>query len=222
MEQINLFFTLCLFLTHLLLNPYKKLSTKYIRSILVNGGQLQKIGNIFEMHSYAGVGQDKAPQVRYTADSFQPYTADRGAVDKPKQHGSEKRQTAHVSARIPHDVKTLLLEIAEANGWTESKAVSEACKAFIEQDLGEKFGQRLAAKVTDALEKGLRIHSNREAYFSRHGYYAAEESRIITTRVLRYLFGEETEVYKQIVVQAREDAYINICRPVEEKKQTRF
>jgi hypothetical protein len=81
-----------------------------------------------------------------------------------------------------------------ANGWTESKIVATACQAYLEKDLGEKFGVRLAAIVTDAVEKEIQKISNRLAYISLHGYYASEENRIISTKVYRYLFGEETEI----------------------------
>jgi hypothetical protein len=165
----------------------------------------------------AGVVQDKAPQVRQTAGSQQPYTPRTSTVDRPPQHGSEKRQTAHVSSRIPHHVKTGLLQIAEENGWTESKVVAVACEAYLEHDLGEKFGVRLAQQVTSALHKALQSHSNREAYLSVQGYYAAEESRIINTKVLSYLFGSDTELYKQIVKQARQDARDNLRKRLEEK-----
>jgi predicted DNA-binding protein len=183
----------------------------------VNGGILQKTGNIFENSAYAGVWQDKAPQVRYAAGRTEPHTADEVAVYHATQHGSEKRQTAHVSSRIPPHIKTGLLQIAKANGWTESKVVATACEAYLEHDLGEKFGLRLAAQVTDATRKELKKHSNREAYLSAQGYYAAEESRIINTKVLSYLFGEETEIYNQFVTDARREARDNIMRQIEEK-----
>jgi hypothetical protein len=106
-------------------------------------------------------------------------------------------------------------------GWSESYTVAQACQAYLENDFGVKFGQRLAAIVTDAIEKGLQKFSNRLASISLHGYYASEENRIISTKVLRYLFGEETEIYKQTVANARKEAYTTIRRPIEEKQPTR-
>jgi hypothetical protein len=131
--------------------------------------------------------QDKAPQVRYTAGSEQPYTARANAVDRPSQHGSEKRQTAHVSSRIPHHVKTGLRQIAKENGWSESKVVATACEAYLEHDLGEKFGVRLAAQLTSAMHKALQSHSNRTANINLQAYYAAEQARILAIHTLRFL-----------------------------------
>ena len=198
----------------------------------MNGGQLGKTGNIFEMQPYAGVVQDKQPPGRLTAASLQPATAEDKAVgskgghatattlvvNRPTHHGSETRRTDQVTGRVAPHIKTLLLRIGKANGWKESKTVATACQAYLEQDLGEKFGVRLAAIVTDAVEKEIQKISNRLAYIGLHGYYASEENRLISTKVYRYLFGEETEIYKQAVVQARKDAYANIKRPLEEKE----
>jgi hypothetical protein len=92
-----------------------------------------------------------------------------------------------------------------------------ACEAYLEHDLGEKFGLRLAAQVTDAVRREMQKHSNREAYLSVHSYYAAEESRIINTKVLSFLFGEDVQLYKQIVAEARIEARDNLARQIEEK-----
>jgi hypothetical protein len=174
----------------------------------MNWGQLRRTGNIFENQAYAGVVQDKQPPVRLTAERRQPATSEEfavgskggqatatsAAVDRPTHHGSETRRTDQVTGRVAHYIKAGLLQIMNANGWTESKIVATACQAYLEQDLGEKFGVRLAAIVTDAVEKEIQKISNRLAYISLHGYYASEENRIISTKVYRYLFGEETEI----------------------------
>jgi hypothetical protein len=146
----------------------------------------------------------------------------RKAVDRKSQHGSEKRQTEQVTGRVPRHIKTRLLEKAAVHGWKESKAVAEACTVYVENDLAERFGVKLAAIVTDAIEKCLQKFSNRIAYLSLHGYYAAEENRIMSTKVYRYLFGEETAIYRQTVENSRKEAYTNIRRPIEEKQQTQF
>ena len=160
----------------------------------------------------AGVVQDKAPQVRSTAGSEQPYTPQRNAVDRPAQHGSEKRQTAHVSSRIPHHVKTGLRQIAQANGWTESKVVSTACEAYLEHDLGEKFGIRLAAQVTSALHKPLQGHSNRTANIGLQSYYAAEQARILAIHTLRFLTDlvDSPDELPVIIKVAQEQAWKNM------------
>ena len=160
----------------------------------------------------AGVVQDKAPQVRYTAGSEQPYTSRANAVDRPSQHGSEKRQTAHVSSRIPHHVKTGLRQIAKENGWTESKVVATACEAYLEHDLGEKFGVRLAAQLTSAMHKALQSHSNRNANITLDTLYAAEQTRNLVIRAVSdilYLLDSADEL-PLIIKDAQERAWQNM------------
>ncbi len=160
----------------------------------------------------AGVVQDKAPQVRYTAGSEQPYTSRTNAVDRPSQHGSEKRQTAHVSSRIPHHVKTGLLQIAKENGWTESKVVATACEAYLEHDLGEKFGVRLATQLTSAMHKALQSHSNRNANITLDTLYAAEQTRNLVIRAVSdilYLL-DSTDELPLIIKDAQERAWENM------------
>ncbi len=156
--------------------------------------------------------QDKAPQVRYTAGSEQPYTSRANAVDKPSQHGSEKRQTAHVSSRIPHHVKTGLRQIAKENGWSESKVVATACEAYLEHDLGEKFGVRLAAQLTSAMDKALQSHSNRNANLTFDTLYAAEQTRNLVIRAVSdilYLL-DSTDELPLIIKNAQEIALKNM------------
>ena len=179
----------------------------------------------------AEVVQDKQPPWRLSAKRSEPATAHppaeghKGgsatatapAVDRPTHHGSETRQTDQVTGRVPRHIKTAILQVAKQNGWTESKVVATACEAYLEHDLGEKFGVRLAQQVTTALNKALQSHSNRLAYLSVKGYKASEESRIINTKVLGYLFGSDTELYKQVVADARQETRDNLRKPIEEK-----
>ena len=138
------------------------------------------------------------------------------AVDRQNRHGSETRQTEQVTGRVPRHIKTAILQIAKQNGWTESKVIATACEAYLEHDLGEKFGVRLAAQLTNAMHKTLQIHNNRLAYLSVKGYKTSEEARIINTKVLGYLFGSDTELYTQIVKDAQKDAKDNLKKRIEE------
>src|SRR5262245_24564646 len=61
----------------------------------------------------------------------------------PTHHGSETRQTTQVTGRVAYHIKSKLLEKAAAQGWTESKAVGEACTVYVENDVAEKFSAKL-------------------------------------------------------------------------------
>jgi hypothetical protein len=78
------------------------MSTKYIRSILVNGGQLLKTGNIFEMQAYAGVGQDKGTPGRTDKASGEAQYTSSPAYrqEQLKHHGSQKRRLKELSGCV--------------------------------------------------------------------------------------------------------------------------
>jgi hypothetical protein len=197
----------------------------------MNGGQYLQGGNIFEGRTNAGVGQDKQPPGRLTAKRGEPATArltavgSKGghatatspAVDRPTHHGSENRQTEQITGRVPFHIKSEVLRLAKLHAWSESYTVSTLVQQALARNLAEEFGVQLASVVKDTLRREMQKHGNREAYLSAQGYYAAEESRIINTKVLSYLFGEETEIYKQFVADARREARDNILRQIEEK-----
>src|SRR5688572_3002339 len=123
----------------------------------------------------AAVLQDKKPPTRLTATSSEPSTATFPAVNNPKHHGSETRQTDFIGGRILPDLKTAFLLIAEQNGWTRSYALSKAVEAFLVHDLGQKFGLRLAAVVENAINKTMEKHTNRLAKLNVKGFLAAEQ-----------------------------------------------
>ena len=186
---------------------------------------------IFQRQTNAGVGQDKQPPWRLTARRGEPATADPSAVgskagratatspavDRQSHHGSENRQTEQITGRVPSHIKSEVLRLAELHAWTESYTVNTLVQQALARNLAEGFGVQLASVVKDTLQKEMQKHGNREAYLSSRSYYAAEESRIINTKVLSYLFGEETEIYKQFVADARAEARDNISRHIEEK-----
>jgi hypothetical protein len=183
---------------------------------------------------HRGVRQDKQPHERLSAKPQQPATAyppavgskqgsatatakTAKAVDRQTRHGSETRQTEQVTGRVPRHIKTAILSLAKQNGWTESKVIATACEAYLEHDLGEKFGVRLAAQLTSAMHKTLQNHNNRLAYLSVKGHKASDESRIINTKVLSYLFGSDTELYQQVVRQAKKEVADNLKKRIEEE-----
>jgi hypothetical protein len=177
----------------------------------------------------AADGQDKRPHTRSSAASAQPYTAAAPSVDRKQQrkkHGSEKRQTLAIYSRVKPHVKYGLRQLAKARGkkWTESRIIAEACEAYLENDLGEKFGVRLSAHVTNAIHWGLQKHSDREASMAFKAYYSAEQARNLMIEVLRYLLiiesgnieGEENALAELplIIANAQTEALKNMKHDV--------
>jgi hypothetical protein len=167
-----------------------------------------KSQNIFD----ASVLQDKKPPGRLTAPTAEPSTATFSAVNTPKHHGSETRQTEFIGGRLLPDLKTAFLLVAEQNGWTRSYALSKAVEAFLLQDLGQKFGLRVAAIVENTINKTMEKHTNRLAKLNVKGFLAAEQGRILDIQQLRFILGGLGIVGElpRIIEESKKEAWANL------------
>src|SRR5918992_4992017 len=106
----------------------------------------------------ASVRQVKRPPRRFSAASPPPATATPPADSRAKHHGSEHRQTVSMGGRVRPHIKAAYAAMIKARGagWTESRMVATVLEEWLEQDLGEKFGVRLAATVTTAIHENFR------------------------------------------------------------------
>jgi hypothetical protein len=70
-----------------------------------------------------------------------------------------------MSTRVPPHIKVAYERIAKNRGgeWTPSSVLAEAAEEWLEYDMGEKFGARLASQVTQAINTGMAKFENRQA-----------------------------------------------------------
>ena len=76
-------------------------------------------------------------------------------------------------------------QVMKRNGWRESKFVRAACESYLENDLGEKFGVRLAAHATEAIRKELQRQNNHVENLAWTACYVAEQSRILQINAIQ-------------------------------------
>ena len=114
------------------------------------------------LHTYAGVRQDKVPPMRNLESSDEPYTFTPQRLDRPKHHGSEKRQKVHMSTRVPSHVKVAYKQMAKNRGgdWTESSVLAEAAEDWLASNMGEKFSIRMKAFIDEAVDRKFNQHMN--------------------------------------------------------------
>ena len=208
-------------------NHYKKLSTKYIRSVIVNGEKLQKTGNIFENSAYAGVGQDKGTPERTDKAFGEAQYASSQAYRplQPKHHGSQKRRLKELSGCVEvavfDQVERMRVQWARERGEYEKLSRSEVVGTLVTRGvqghIDMQYGTLLEPIIKKVIKEQIQGITNRALYFALQAFYSADESRIINTKVLSYLFGQDTEIYNQFVKDAREEARNNITKPVEDK-----
>lgn len=202
----------------------------------MNREELPKTGDIFAGLAYAGVWQDKGTQPRQYVASGQPQSAggevlqrdttpETPALERPKHHGSQKRRVKELSGCVSPEtfdhVERMREQWAKDRGETKRLSRSEVVGTLVTRGvqghIDMQYGTLLEPIIKKTIREQMQGDTNRAIYIAVQSYYSAEESRIINTKVLSYLFGSDTEIYKQVVAQARKEARVNIRRTIEEK-----
>jgi hypothetical protein len=128
-----------------------------------------------------------------------------------KRHGSETRQLALVAGRIAPHLKIQVLKVAKAKGWTESKTVADLVEQALANDLGKSFAISLKNSLTDALTAEVRKENNRAANLALEAFSSAEEGRMLTIYLLRFILGDDA-LLEQIVEDVRSEAKESLKR----------
>jgi hypothetical protein len=170
----------------------------------VNGEFILQGGKIFEGRTNAGVMQDKYPPGRFSVASPQPLTAITPAVNRPKHHGSEKRQTQQIAGKVPPHVKAEVVRIAKLKGWTESYTVNTLVQQGLAHNIAESFGVMLRATIQEVVTTVMKKEMNRVVTFSREGFTSSEQGRVIGIYVLRYLLGKDIDLLPDIIKESIE------------------
>ena len=177
----------------------------------------QKPKAVFDATTYAGVRQDKYPPRRIKAASVEPATASILADNRLHHHGSEKRQTQQIAGRVLPHIKSEVVRVAKLKGWTESKTVAALVEQALAQSLAEQFGVMLRTTIQEAITKQMQKENNRAANLALEAFYSAEQGRIVSIYILRFLLGEDIEILPQIIKESQEQARENMKRYVVER-----
>jgi hypothetical protein len=191
----------------------------------VNKTPLQE-QEIFLLQTNAGVGQDKQPPGRLTAERGQPATADHPAVgskggqgtaiaavvDRPAHHGSETRRTEQVTGRVLPVLKTQLLEVAKQRGAkTESRAVAMAVEVFVANEFGKQFLVMIRQTIQETVRQEFQAYTNRFGKLTFSAYLAAEQGRLTAVEHYRStLDPQDIGTLPQKITNIRQQAWDNL------------
>jgi hypothetical protein len=190
---------------------------------------------IFEGRTHAGVMQDKYPPGRITAGAGQPLAANQDArnrplsnsrlhagspaENRPKHHGSETRQTLQIASRVPPHIKSEVVRVAKRKGWTESKTVGFLVEQALAHTLAEEFGVMLQNTLEQAITRQMQKENSRAGNLALEAFYSAEEARIATIYLLRFLLGEDIALLPQIIKDCQEQARENVSRALHGRQE---
>jgi hypothetical protein len=188
----------------------------------------------------AGVRQDKYPPGRIGVFSGQPQSANAPSAtaksvppstnppadNRPKHHGSETRQTAQIWGRAPFATKAKIRAMAEAQGLSESEVVVNLVQKAIQIDGDVQYGAMLRPVIQDQIHKDIQSFSSRNANINWQALYSAEQNRILTIHVLRFLTDlvDASDEFVLIITASQENAWKNIKKmfsdiPISPQKQ---
>jgi hypothetical protein len=176
----------------------------------------------------AGVRQDKYPPWRIDVASDQPQSAaappesarnappppNPPADNRPKHHGSETRQTAQIAGRAPFPTKAKIQAIAKSQGLTESKVVVTLVHKALQIDGDVQYGAMLRPVIQDQIHKDIQSYSNRNANINFQALYAAEQNRLLSIHILRFLTDlvDSPDELVPIITACQDNAWQNITK----------
>ena len=174
----------------------------------------------------AGVRQDKYPPGRIDVFSDQPQSADippesakntapptkPPADNRPKHHGSETRQTAQIWGRAPLSTKAKILAIKQAQGLSESEVVVNLVHKALQIDGDVQYGAMLRPVIQDQIHKDIQSDSNRNYSMNYQTLYAAENNRLLSIHILRFLTDlvDASDELVPIITACQQNAMENI------------
>jgi len=176
----------------------------------------------------AGVMQDKYPPGRIDVFSDQPQSAgtppesakntssptNPPADNRPKHHGSETRQTAQIWGRAPFATKAKIQAMAKVQGLSESEVVVNLVHKAIQIDGDVQYGAMLRPVIQDQIHKDFQSYSSRNANINLQALYAAEQNRLLSIHILRFLTDlvDASDELVPIITACQENAWKHITK----------
>jgi len=176
----------------------------------------------------AGVMQDKYPPGRIDVFSDQPQSAgtppesakntssptNPPADNRPKHHGSETRQTAQIWGRAPFATKAKIQAMAKVQGLSESEVVVNLVHKALQIDGDVQYGAMLRPVIQDQIHKDIQSYSNRNFTMNWQALYAAEDNRLLSIHILRFLTDlvDASDELVPIITACQQNAWDNITK----------
>ena len=174
----------------------------------------------------AGVVQDKETPRRFNTASSQPsnvqgvafqHKTDENppALQRPKHHGSQKRQVVPVTGCVPSFIADQIEQMRDQGGkqkLSRSAVVANLIMRGAQQHVDMQYGATLEPVIEKSINRNIQSYSNRTANIGLQTYYAAEQARILAIHTLRFITDlvESPDDLPVIIKVAQEQAWKNM------------
>ena len=184
----------------------------------------------------AGVLQDKETPQRFNTASSQPsrvqgvafqHKTDENppALQRPKHHGSQKRQVGPVTGCVPRFIADQVEQMRDQGGkqkLSRSAVVANLIIRGVQHNVDMQYGATLEPVIEKSIDRNIQTYSNRNANINLQAYYAAEQARILAIHTLRFLTDlvESPDELVPIIKVAQEEAWKNMTNLNRDKPAT--
>jgi hypothetical protein len=176
----------------------------------------------------AGVVQDKeTPRRSHTASeqpsnvqgvAFQHQTDENPpALQRPKHHGSQKRRVVPVTGCVPPFIADQLEQMRDQGGkqkLSRSAVVANLIMRGVQQHVDMQYGATLEPVIEKSINRHIQSYSNRNANINLKALYAAEQNRLLSIHILRFLTDlvDASDELVPIITACQENAWENITK----------
>ena len=175
----------------------------------------------------AGVVQDKETPQRFNTASSQPSNVQGVAfqhktdenppsLQRPKHHGSQKRQVVPVTGCVPSFIANQIEQMRDQGGkqkLSRSAVVANLIIRGVQHNVDMKYGATLEPVIEKSIDRNIQSYSNRNANINLQAYYAAEQARLLSIHILRFLTDlvESPDELPLIITVAQKEAWKNMA-----------
>ena len=186
--------------------------------------------------THAEVRQDKSGLIRDRAASEQPYRTPDEIRSNQKDSQSPQSNTAapqrsntispHVppdpiefdgplvplTIQIPKRLKAEIQRLAAQDGESDSATARAFLGRGIQANIDMQYGAMLRPVIQDQIHKDIQSYSNRNANINFQALYAAEQNRLLSIHILRFLTDlvESPDELVPIITACQQNAWDNL------------
>jgi hypothetical protein len=186
----------------------------------------------------AGVRQDKSGLIRDRAASEQPYRTPDEIRSNQKSRQSPQSNTAApqrsntispheppdpiefdgplvpLTIQIPKRLKAEIQRLATQDGDSDSAIARAFLAKGVQANIDMQYGAMLRPVIQDQIHKDIQAYSNRNANINLQALYAAEQNRLLSIHILRFLTDlvDSPDELVPIITACQENAWENITK----------
>ena len=176
----------------------------------------------------AGVVQDKETPQRFNTASVQPSNVqgvafqrktdeNPPALQRPTHHGSQKRQVVPVAGCVPPFIADQIERMRDQGGkqkLSRSAVVANLIIRGVQHNVDMQYGATLEPVIEKSIGRNIQSYSNRNANINFQALYAAEQNRLLSIHILRFLTDivEASDELVPTITACQQNAWENITK----------